>query len=181
MSHYQEEKDFMKLPFAVVAVLAILTAPMVAEAQVNPTLSEFNSAVEELRTLVQAERKMILSQGLGLSGEQAAAFWPVYDRYAAEVKDIGNLRVKVITDFAASYENLDDKTANQLLADALKWQDKSVSVRKKYLGKFKKAVGPVMTARFYQLENKLDAVTNMVLAAQIPMIELPSSGLSQPK
>jgi hypothetical protein len=39
-----------------------------------------------------------------------------------------------------------------------------------------------MTARFYQLENKLDAVTNMVLAAKIPMVELPaSSALSQPK
>jgi len=171
----------MKLPAAVIAILASLLAPMSVQAQVNPSLSEFNSAVEEMRTLAQTERKMIISQGLGLSGEQAAAFWPVYDRYAAEVKDIGNLRVKVITDFAASYDNLDDKTANQLLADALKWQDKSVAVRKKYLGKFKKAVGPVMTARFYQLENKLDAVTNMVLASEIPMIELPAPSLGQPK
>ncbi len=171
----------MKQLVAVIAILASFTLPVAVQAQVNPSLSEFNSAVEEGRTLVQAERKLIISQGLGLAPEQAAAFWPVYDRYAADVKEIGNLRVKVITDFAASYDNLDDATANQLLADSLKFQEKSAKVRKKYLGKFKKAVGPVMTARFYQLENKLDAATNMVLAAQIPMIELPSPALSQPK
>jgi hypothetical protein len=172
----------MKNLIAVLTLLAACALPVAAQAQVNPSLSEFNSAVEEARTLVQAERKLIISQGLGLSGEQAVAFWPVYDRYAAEVKEIGNLRVKVVTDFAVSYDSLDDDTANQLLADSLNFQKKSVKVRSKYLRKFKKAVGPVMTARFYQLENKLDAVTNMVLAAKIPMVELPaSSALSQPK
>ena len=164
-----------------VAVLTTFALPVAVQAQVNPSLSEFNSAVEEARTLVQTERKMIISQGLGLAPQQAAAFWPVYDSYAADMKEVGNLRVKVITDFAASYDNLDDATANQLLADSLKYQKNMVKVRNKYLRKFKKAVGPVMTARFYQLENKLDAATNIVLAAQIPMIELPSPALGQPK
>jgi hypothetical protein len=171
----------MKNIVAVVAVLAVFTLPLAVQAQVNTSLSEFNSAVEEARTLVQTERKLIVSQGLGLTGEQAAAFWPVYDRYAADVKEIGNLRVKVISDFAASFDNLDDATANQLIADLLKFQEKSVKVRKQYLGKFKKAVGPVMTARFYQLENKLDAAVNIVLAAQIPMVEVPAAALGQPK
>ena len=173
----------MKHLVAVIAALISLALPLVVQAQVNPALSEFNSAVEEARTLIQAERKLILSQGLGLAPEQAAAFWPVYDRYAADVKEIGNLRVKVITDFAASYNNLDDAMANQLLADMLRFQEKSAKVRSKYLRKFKKAVGPVMVARFYQLENKLDAVTNMVLAAQIPMVEVPASSatLGQPR
>jgi hypothetical protein len=173
----------MKQLVAVIAILASFTLPVAVQAQVNPSLSEFNSAVEEGRTLVQAERKLIISQGLGLAPEQAAAFWPVYDSYAADVKEIGNLRVKVITDFAASYDNLDDATANQLLSDMLKFQKKSANIRSKYLRKFKKAVGPVMVARFYQLENKLDALTNMVLAAQIPMVELPASSatLGQPK
>lgn len=160
---------------AVVTVLTTLALPVAAQAQVNPSLSEFDSAVEEVRTLLQAERKLIISQGLALAPEQSAAFWPVYDRYAAELKETGNLRVKVITDFAVSYDNLDDDTANQLLADWLKYQKKSVKVRSKYLRKFKKAVGPVMTARFYQLENKLDAVTNVVLAAKIPMVEMPAA------
>jgi len=170
----------MKHLIAVLAVLTAFASPLTVRAQVNPALSEFNTAVEEGRTLVQAERKLIISQGLGLAPEQAAAFWPVYDSYAADVKEIGNLRVKVITDFAASYDNLDDETASQLLSDMLKFQKNSVKVRSKYLGKFKKAVGPAMTARFYQLENKLDAVTNFVLAAQIPMAEVPAS-LGQPK
>lgn len=170
----------MKNLIAVLTVVAACTLPVAAQAQVNPSLSEFNSAVEEVRTLVQTERKLIVSQGLGLAPEQAAAFWPVYDSYAAEVKEIGNLRVKVITDFAASYDNLDDDTASQLLSDMLKFQKNSAKVRSKYLRKFKKAVGPIMTARFYQLENKLDAVTNVVLAAKIPMVEVPVS-IGQPK
>ncbi|MDH5255443.1 MAG: hypothetical protein OEW72_05950 [Gammaproteobacteria bacterium] len=156
--------------------LAVLALPSPAAAQVNPTFAELNGAVEEARTIIQSERKLLISQGLSLTPDENKAFWPVYDKYMLDMKSAGDLRVKVITDYAASYGNLTDEVAKQLIADMLKYQEKVVKTRKSYLRKFRKAIPETKLARFYQIENKLDAITNFVLADQIPLVpEAPSS------
>ncbi|MEQ1800864.1 MAG: hypothetical protein ABL989_03010 [Gammaproteobacteria bacterium] len=156
--------------------LAALALPSLAAAQVNPTFADLSAATEEARTIIQSERKLLISQGLTLTAEEGNAFWPVYDRYMLDMKSAGDLRVKVITDYAASYGNLNDDTARQLISDMLDYQEKVIKVRKGYLRKFRKAIPETKLARFYQIENKLDAITNFVLADQIPLVpEAPSS------
>lgn len=149
--------------------LTALALPLAAPAQVNPAFADLAQATEEARTLVQTERKMIVSQALTLTAEESNAFWPVYDRYMAEMKEAGNLRVKVITDYAANFDNLTDATAKQLIGDLFKYQEKVLKIRKGYVGKFRKALPETKLARFLQLENKLDAITDFALARQIPL------------
>jgi G:T/U-mismatch repair DNA glycosylase len=167
----------MKSTVLALALLAGgLALPSLASAQVNPTFSDLNEAVEEARTIIQSERKQLVSQGLALTAEEGAAFWPVYDKYMLDMKAASDLRVKVITDYAANYANLTDPVAKQLITDSLKYQEKVLKIRKGYLGKFRKTLPEVKLARFYQIENKLDAITNFVLADQIPLVpQAPSS------
>jgi hypothetical protein len=160
-------------------ILGILTALTLstgstAWAQSSSDLNNFNAAVEEARSIVQTERKMLVIENLTLSDDEAAKFWPLYDKYAAEMKEVGNMRVQVITKYAASYNSnsLTDAEAKKLVEDMLKFQKKTVSVRESYLGKFRKILGDIKTARFYQLENKLDAITNLVLAREIPLVPI---------
>lgn len=160
--------------FALTAALV----PVLGFAQVNPAFSDLTEATEQARTLLQTDRKMIVSQALALTPAESTAFWPIYDRYMADMKKIGDLRVKVITDYAASYDNLTDATARQLIADGLRYQDEMVDLREDYLKKFRKALPEVKLARFYQLENKLDAITNFALARQIPLV--PQAKPAQP-
>jgi len=165
----------MRLHATLMVILA-LAMPVVASAQAGPTAAELAAATEEARTILQSERKLLVGQGLTLSAEQANAFWPVYDRYMLDMKAAGDLRVKVITDYAASYDNLTDDAARQLVGDYLKYQEKVLKIRKGYLRKFRKVLPETEVARFYQIENKLDAVTNFVLADQIPLVpEAPTS------
>lgn len=159
-------------------VLTLLASalPVLAAAQAGPMAAELAAATEEARTILQSERKLLVGQGLTLTAEQANAFWPVYDRYMLDMKAAGDLRVKAITDYAASYDNLTDDAARQLVGDYLKYQDKVLKIRKGYLRKFRKVLPETEVARFYQIENKLDAVTNFVLADQIPLVpEAPTS------
>lgn len=151
----------------VVGVLAL--APPAAPAQVNPAFADLQAAIEDARDLVQIERRLLVAEALDLTAGEAEAFWPVYDKYAERFKEIGNLRLKVITDYAAAYPDLSDELANQLLKDGLDYQQQLVKLRKSYLGKFRKVLGPPRTARFYQLENKLDAIGNFALAREIPL------------
>ncbi|GMW07809.1 MAG: hypothetical protein QY320_13705 [Gammaproteobacteria bacterium] len=161
---------------AITAALAALPAAGIA--QVNPAFADLTEATEQARTIVHAERKMIVSQALALTPEESNAFWPVFDRYMAELKEIGNLRVKVITDYAASYDNLSDATAQQLIADGLKYQEKMVDLRKRYLKKFRKVLPETKLARFYQLEYKLDTISAFALARQIPLVPNKTAGPS---
>lgn len=156
--------------------LAAAVLPSLAAAQVNPAFADLTEATEQARSIVQTERKMIISQGLALSAEESNNFWPIYDAYMAEMKTIGNMRVKVITDYAANYDNLSEHTARQMIADSLNYQGKMLDLRKSYLKKFRKALPEVKVARFYQLENKLDAITNFALARQIPLVPMRGQG-----
>lgn len=140
-----------------------------AQAQVNPTLDEFNLAVEDARTVLQAEHKLLVAWNLGLTSSEAEAFWPVYDRYAAELDKAGDRRIKLITDFAMVYDNLSEETARNLVADLLRYQNEVIKIRKRYAKKFQHVLPATKVARFYQIENKLDALVNFVIASEIPL------------
>jgi len=160
----------MKSNLAAVAVAFTLVMAGPTQAQVNPAIDEFNLAVEDARTILQAEHKLLVSQNLGLTSPEAEAFWPVYDAYAAELDKAGDRRVKLIADFAASYGDLSDETAKQLVADMLKYQKEVLKIRDKYAKKFHRVLPAGKVVRFYQIENKLDALVNFVLASEIPLV-----------
>ncbi len=166
----------------VAAALAVLGMPLSSVAQVNPAFSDLTEATEQARSIAQIERKMVVSDALQLTPGESTAFWPVYDKYAADLKKAGDLQVKVITDYAANYDNMTDAIAKQLIADFFKYQESVLKIRKHYLGKFRKALPEIKVARFLQVEHKLDAMVEFALARQIPLVPQPAAAqpISQP-
>lgn len=155
---------------AIVLALGLLAMPLFVVAQTNEQFADMNDTIEMVRSMAAVERKAVLTQNLQLSGQESTDFWPLYDEYAAEKKRINDRLVKVITDYAANFENLSDELATSLVDDSLKVQSDLLKVRKKYLKKLKKVLPPKTLARFYQIENKLDAVANVTMAQGIPLI-----------
>ncbi len=158
--------------------LATMALPSLTIAQVNPAFPDLNDAIDEARSVMQTERRTIVAQGLALSVDEEKAFWPVYDRYMADMKVASNLRAKVITDYAASYDDLTDDMARQLLENYLQYESKLLDIRKSYVRKFRKALPEIKLARFYQIENKIESITAFVLAREIPLV--PAAPSSEP-
>ena len=162
----------MRLIHKAFLIAALCTGISVgAIAQTDAIDAEMAANIEAMRTVVQTERKILIMQEMTLSSDEAAVFWPLYDEYRAEAKKIGNLRVKVITDYAAAYETMTDEIAKQLLSDSVKFEEQSLKLKKKYLKKFEKILPATKVTRYFQLENKLDAVVNYDLASEIPLME----------
>lgn len=157
---------------SIIALLAtaVLGLPGALHAQVNPRFADLNDAIEEARTVIATDRKSIVMQGLNLTPEQSGKFWPVYDEYMDKMRKVSDLRVKVITDFAANYASLSDPTAERLIKDGLKYNEKLNDLRKSYVPKFHKVLSWTELARFYQIENRLDVITSFALAEQIPLV-----------
>jgi len=142
-----------------------------AIAQTDAIEAEMAADIEAMRSIIQTERKILILQEMSFTDEEAAAFWPLYDEYRAEAKKIGDLRVKVIVDYAAAYETMTDAIAKQLLNDSVKFEEQSLRLKKKYIKKFEKILPATKVTRYFQLENKLDAVVNYDLAAEIPLMQ----------
>ena len=142
-----------------------------AIAQTDALDAEMETNIEAMRTIVQTERKILIMQEMTFSSDEAAAFWPLYDEYRAEAKKVGDLRVKVILDYAGTYATMTDEIAKQLLSDSVKFEEQSLKLKKKYIKKFEKILPATKVTRYFQLENKLDAVVNYDLASEIPLMQ----------
>lgn len=87
------------------------------------------------------------------------------------MKATGDLRLKLIVDFSENYNSMTNEKAAQLLADAQKYEQKALDVRKQYVKKRRKVLPVTKLARFYQIESKLNAIGNLVLADKIALIQ----------
>ena len=83
--------------------------------QTNEQLADMNDPIEMVRSVAALERKAVIADALPLTGEESTEFWPIYDKYAADKKRVNDRLVKIITDYAANFENLSDKLATSLV------------------------------------------------------------------
>ncbi|MGI9202695.1 MAG: hypothetical protein ACR2Q3_01725 [Woeseiaceae bacterium] len=153
-----------------ILALVLLILPTFVTAQTNTELADLNDTIEMMRSVTALERRAVITQSLQLSGSESQKFWPIYDQYVTDKKRVNDRLVKVITDYAANFQNLSDGLATSLVDDHMDIQSDLLKLRSKYLRKFDRVLAPKTLARFYQIENKLDAVMNVQLAQQIPLI-----------
>ena len=125
--------------------------------------------IEVTRADIQADRKAIVAVNLPLTDAQADAFWPVYREYRGEMDKIGDRTVKMISDYATNFDSLTDEQAASLVKEFFAIQNELLTVKNKYAPRFSKVLPSKSVMRFYQIENKLDTIIMMNLAAQIPL------------
>lgn len=153
------------------ACLAVLGgwAPMASAADTNKIASEADPKL--LLKTVRANRRALVAVNLNLSAEEAAKFWPLYDKYQAEVSAVGDRMLAIVDDYTQHFADLPNDKALQMVTDYLAAEAERVKVRQTYLPEFAKILPGRTVARFYQLDNKMDAVIRYDLAASIPVIE----------
>ena len=74
---------------------------------------------ELLRSDVRAEKVAILTEVMGFTEAEDAAFWPIYREYDVEMAKLGDERIALIADYAKEYATLTDALADRLATRAL--------------------------------------------------------------
>ena len=128
-----------------------------------------NDFIELLRSQIKADRQAVVAANMNLSDAQGEKFWPVYKEYVERRDRLVDRRVALLTDFRDNRMGMTAQQARQILTDALALQKDIVKLQKKYVRKFQNALGPRAALRFYQIENKLNAVINFELASVVPL------------
>lgn len=153
---------------AVVLVLGMAAgAPAQQPQQAAP--ANVDEYVQLIRSGVQKDKAQIIGAALELDATQAAAFWPVYKQYEAELVKIGDRRYAGIKDYAANYGSLTDAKATELTDLAISLEEQRLALIKRYVGEFRKVIPAVKVGRWYQAEMGLNRIVDVRLAAEVPL------------
>ena len=86
---------------------------------------------------VESLKIAFITQKLSLTADEAQRFWPVYNRYDAEIKDI---------------------IRNNRNGDALQTEEKILNVKKKYLPEFTNVIGSQKSNTLFNAEKEFRSV-----------------------
>ncbi len=153
-----------RLKYALLTILTLSGVTLSAAVSAQST-----DAIEVTRAAVQTERKAVVAAAMRLSEQESQAFWPVYNDFRAEMNKIIDKQVRLIRDFAKHYNSLSDEKAKAMVAEYLSIEKAKLKLRQRYVRKFEKVLPPKKVMRYYQTENKLDALINVQLAREIPL------------
>ena len=130
-----------------------------------------DATLDILRETIRANKKALVAANLTLTDEEAGKFWALYDRYQNDLKGVNDRLVQVIQDYTSNFQNMTDEHALKLVEQYTAVEEDRAKLRRQYLGEFSKVLPGRKVARFYQIENKMDAVVRYDLAEEIPVIE----------
>jgi len=153
----------------VVGALLLSSVPMFAQAAGSNTASETD--IKLLREDIRSERKRLVAANMPLTDMEATKFWPIYDQYAAEVSKLGDTRVALIKEYAQSYDTMTDAQANDLMSRSAAIDQQFSALLLKYVPIFERVISAKKTAKWYQIDRRLDLLINLELAANIPMVD----------
>ena len=156
---------------ALLALAVVCAWPLLAAATPPPTGDVESATLDVLVSTLRSNRRAFVEVNLALDEQEATRFWPLYDRYQADMSPFGDRAVALIETYRATSRTLSNEQALQLMQEYLAIEAERVAVRRKYLDEFAAILPGRTVARFYQLENKMDAVLRYDLAAGIPVID----------
>jgi heme oxygenase len=158
----------MKKLAVLLFTLGALAAPSIVFA--DPTTE---AEANEFRALLAKGLREVYVDELKLSDAEGKAFWPSYDKYAADMKAHNDKLLALIKRYAAAYNAgpVDEATAKSLLDEAMALDKAECKLRDDVMKKALKAMPATKAAMFFQIDNKVRATVKFDLAAQIPLIE----------
>ena len=153
-------------PFFIVLIAMLTVFTVSSMAQEKPA-----DNMQLVREKIQTDKKLFIAQNMNFTESEAKVFWPVYENYQKDLDKLVDKTVKLIENYGANYQTMTEEAAKELINGYLALEGERVTLMKSFLPKFRKVLPEKKVARYYQLENKIDAVVNYGVAKQIPLVK----------
>ena len=140
---------------------------------VSAFAQDVDSYIEVLKSDLKTNKKAVIIQVMQFTDQQSEVFWPIYNEFEHELDKLSNKRIANIKDFAANYDSLSDQKADELIKNSFDFQEDRLNLNEKYYKKFSEALSPIVAAKFMQLENQIQLVLDISIAANLPLAKKP--------
>jgi hypothetical protein len=154
------------LGLAAAIVACVSFSPLVAAQDAS-----IDSDIEVLRANIRADKMQLVTDEMHLSADEAKTFWPIYREYDAGLTKLNDQKVDLLKEYADSYDSLTSDKVQSLARRNFELQKARVDLREHYFTKISHAVSPQTAARFVQVEDRIDLLLNLQLAASVPMVQ----------
>jgi hypothetical protein len=136
----------------------------------QPSRSQLDEQINMLRRDLRSQRKQIIAQSMNLTDSEAVKFWPIYDQYVSELVASNNAKYELIKEYA----QVDAMTNEQADSASKQWftvDENVVQLRRKYLPVLRAALSAKQTARFFQIDRRVQMMIDLQVASSLPLIE----------
>ena len=136
---------------------------------VAPVLALADEALDLKKKIMFDQKRLVVMENMEFTEEEAAAFWPVYEKHQEELFQINQRGAKLILAYASVYQTLTDEQAVKLVDEYYDIQDDRLTVMKKMAVDVGKVLPGKKAFRYLQVEAKLSAIGRYELAKEIPL------------
>lgn len=139
----------------------------------QPDAGNLRMFVELARLDIKTQKATIIAENLPMTEAEAAEFWPVHHEYEAELSKVNDQKLNLIVHYADLYSSgtMTDKQATELAKGSFDLEAKKTGLKRKYFKRFSKVMPATKAARFFQIENQLNMVLDLRVAASLPLIK----------
>ena len=132
---------------------------------------DLDAYIKMMQSDISQQKVTIITQNMLFTEKEAEKFWKIYKDYDKEVQAVSEKRYAIIKEFADNYLNMTDEKAEKLMEDALKYRQTRLQLKLNLWNTLKNKISPAKAAKFIQLENQMQLLIDVQIAAELPLIE----------
>jgi hypothetical protein len=156
------------IPFAAAAQEAVPTGTS-GTSKTDARERNIHAYIELLRSDLRTKKIALITEVMQFTDAEDAAFWPVYREYEYQLGRLTDDRVQLVERYAEVYNSLTDATADELIVKALNLEARRHALKEKYYATLKAAMTPRTAARVIQVENQIQLLVDLQIAASLPV------------
>ncbi len=166
-----------KLLRALLLGATLITAPALAQTATPAATADAATAglseaeIATLRADLKADKRQVTKETLKLTDAEAAKFWPVYDRYAADLSKINDSKYGLIKEYTEKFGKYSDAEATSFIKRWLDVDTRAAKLRASYVPAVSKVLPGIKAATFFQIDRRLNMLLNLSLASQLPILQ----------
>jgi hypothetical protein len=134
---------------------------------IKPTITDEDIAL--LRQDLRAKKMQVIGENMSLSDKEAEKFWPVYNHYVKDLRDVNDQKYALLKQYAEMWSTMSDADALIYVRHWLEADGEAQTLRLKYVPIVSQVLPGKKAATFFQLDRRLNMIVDLQLFSQIPL------------
>ena len=154
----------------VLLATGVVVSRRIAAQNSNPADPAVNAYLDAIPADLRADKAQVIREAMHFSDKDAAAFWPVYKMYEADLAKLDDERMQLVKSYADKWTTLSDQEAKVMAQKELQLESRRADLRNQYFDRFNKVLPGLTVAKFFQLEHRLDLLVDLKIASELPSL-----------